>query len=202
MSETDDANSNTDSLEDISVESDEKSNIEKASKKDWITLTPDEKVVSARHPAIWPVLNQIVFGGILVVAGVWGAWEFSEVLFLLISIVGIGLAGYAELNRRKSWYVLTTEEVYKKFGIISVSTTHARYDDIQNAELNQSAIENLLDFGDVRLATAGNATTEFRLENIPDPSSFRSNIVRQIDIAQERAYNKSREEAENNSDGN
>lgn len=200
MSKTDDENSEKQPNH-PEVDSDEQNKIDKVKEKDWITLTPNERVISARNPSIWPILSQMVFGAILIISGLWGAWRFGEILLLLVSIAGIVLAGYAELNRRKSWYVLTTEEIYKKFGIISVSTTSARYDDIQNAELSQNPIESLLNFGDVKLSTAGTAISEFNLENLPDPSTFNSKIVKEVDIAKERKYNQTREEAEKRSNG-
>lgn len=168
---------------------------------DWLVLTPDEEVISAKHPSIWPSLQQIVIGVIMAIVGIGVAIQVS-IFGLVLVPIGLMVAAIAEIQRRHRWYVLTTEQVWKKRGIISQRTVQSRFDDVENITLSKSITERVLNFGDIKILTSGTDMSEFRLENVPNPTQYKTKAIEQLDIVNERGYMQSREEAEEIAGGN
>lgn len=163
--------------------------------KDWITLTKDEEILEEHNPSVWASLPAYVFGGVLVGVGIIAA-IYVTTPALGVSVLGVLLAAMEEIRRRFTWYVLTTEEVYLKTGIISQYPRSSRYDDVKDTYISQSVLERIFGFADVYLATPGTDGQEFKMANVPNAQEFKNQIANQIDIAHERAYLKSRDEAE------
>jgi uncharacterized membrane protein YdbT with pleckstrin-like domain len=164
--------------------------------KSWLSLTKDEEIIHEVNPSFWASLPTYVFAGVLVGVGVLAALYFMIAPLLLVSVVGLILGVAEEIRRRFTWYVLTTEEVYVKTGIISQYPRHARYDNIEDHEMDKTIVERIFGFADIYLATAGSDGQELLMDNVPNAQDFKNEIVSQIDIAHERMYAKSRDEAE------
>jgi membrane protein YdbS with pleckstrin-like domain len=148
----------------------------------WLNLTDGEDVVFATNPSIWPVVPELLMGLIVIVGSVAGAIMYRwEVVFGVL--LGLGLLGYFELARRRTWYVLTDEEVYIKSGIISTRKRHTRHERLQDTSYDVSIVERLLGFGDIHLTTSGTNAQEFLLQNVPNPSEFSQLITELIDAA-------------------
>jgi uncharacterized membrane protein YdbT with pleckstrin-like domain len=164
--------------------------------KSWLSLTKDEEVIDEANPSMWASLPAYIFSGVLIGIGVFVALYFGIPEALIISLVGFLLGSAEEIRRRFTWYVLTTEEVYVKTGIISQYPRHARYDNIEDHEMDKTIVERIFGFADIYLATAGSDGQELLISNVPDAQNFKNEIVSQIDIAHERMYANSRDEAE------
>lgn len=144
-------------------------------------LTDDEELVAEFHPH-WRVL---------VMAGLWVA------LGLALAVVGLlawdgpptwaAVAGGAlvvlvvALPRVVSWrfrlYVLTTERIVVRDGVISRGGVEIPLESINNVLFNQTIVERLLGYGDVLIESAG-SQGQSRLSDIPDPEAFQSQVYR------------------------
>lgn len=162
---------------------------------DWINLTEGEEILEASNPSRWSVGPAIVVGFLIMVAGPYAAWRLGDYRLASVSVLGLILVVLVELNRRKTWYVLTDEEVYRKHGIIATNKRQARYDKLQDKNFNRAAVQRLLGYGNIRLTTAGTDTSEFVLQNVPNANRYVQVITEQMDIAQERQYARDRDEA-------
>ncbi|MFC7158100.1 PH domain-containing protein, partial [Halomarina halobia] len=119
---------------------------------DWVTLGPNEQVVWSGHPSLYPAALSLVAGAVLFLLG--------PVSFALLpepwSLIGIGLllAGIAValvtyFRHRSTRYVITSNEVYEKRGLLSRQVTSLRMDRVQNTTYEQSFLQRLLSYGDV-----------------------------------------------------
>lgn len=163
---------------------------------DWVTLTEGEEVVWTGHPSLVTESGSIVFGVLLIVAGTAVAVGVDPISSLPVSPVPVGgaivLVGLlsvvaAYLRTRVTAYVLTTEEVYEKHGLLSRTVTNVRLDRVQNTGFTQSFGERLVGVGSVHLDTAGTAGTEFVLSSISEPERVNGLVTEQLDrIARRR----------------
>ncbi|AEH35760.1 PH domain-containing protein [Halopiger xanaduensis] len=145
---------------------------------DWLHLTDDETVVweSRPHPITMGVRVPIavlvaVVGIALIVVDLTGA-DGAGLTALLGALLVLGGAGVA-LVRYAVWtttrYVITSEELYKKCGIVSRDVTQFRIDRIQNTTLEQDMLGRLLGYGDLTIYTAGSGDPELTFERTPRP---------------------------------
>jgi uncharacterized membrane protein YdbT with pleckstrin-like domain len=74
-------------------------------------------------------------------------------------------------------YVLTTERIIVRAGMIARTGTEIPLENINNVLFSQKVIERLLGYGDVLVESAGQ-TGQSRLMDIPDPEAFQSEIYR------------------------
>ncbi|GAB3678271.1 hypothetical protein GCM10028856_38670 [Halopiger thermotolerans] len=145
---------------------------------DWLHLTADETVVweSRPHPitmgARVPIAVLAALVGIaLVIVDVTGTdgAGLTALLGALLVLAGTGVA----LVRYAVWtntrYVITSEELYKKSGIVSRDVTQFRIDRIQNTTLKQDMLGRLLGYGDLTIYTAGSGDPELTFERTPRP---------------------------------
>lgn len=63
--------------------------------------------------------------------------RWTGYLPLSLVVVGLALAAFAYLNWVRLLYVITDEEIYVKYGLISRDVTQIRLDRVQNTAYNQ-----------------------------------------------------------------
>lgn len=153
---------------------------------DWLHLTDDETILWKGHPSLYLSAPSIFLGCLLVVGGLGSmAWIPRGSLFWwigpILGIGGIALLGFTYLRWRSQWYVLTTEEVYKKSGLISTDVVQIRLDRIQNTTFSQSFLDKLLAHGDVTIYTSGSSTIDLTLKDIPQPQTVNRLLTEQLD---------------------
>lgn len=172
---------------------------------DWVTLTDDEEIHWFGGPSVAPLARKLVgptvlalVGIVLVVAqpeSVLGV-SLSELPFLSrgLTIVGLVLLGIgvaigmlAYLRHSSIGYVLTSEELYVKRGLVSRDVTNVRLERVQDTGFTQSGLERLLGYGDVTVSTAGSSGIELRFRNVDDPATVNNRISEQVDRARERS---------------
>lgn len=153
---------------------------------EWVHLTDDEELLWVGHPSLRPVAPFLAFGVLLILVGLAltsvappGLW------FVPLVLVPVGLVIVARwyLVRWAVKYAITSEEVYKKTGIISRDVTQLRLDRVQNTNFSQSLTERLFSYGDIRIDTAGTGDTELVFEDIDRPEKVNGIITRQLDEA-------------------
>jgi uncharacterized membrane protein YdbT with pleckstrin-like domain len=148
-------------------------------------LHPGEQLVFEGHPSWRAVLRFYVIGVILVgVAAAIGALVASAGIAILAGAVVLALVILAGLLKRSATrYVITTERLHIRRGLLSKSTQETRIDRVQNVNTQQSLFERLLQVGTVDFDTAGSDDSEFRFVGVGNPEE----VVRAVDRAQRSA---------------
>ena len=138
----------------------------------WLSLSGDEDVVWWGHPSLLPRIPTIVFGVIIAIIGLWATWRFHADLGwapLVLIPIGAGLSIFEYLKHITTFYVLTSNKLTEKYGIVSRDTIDIRYSNIEHARVSQSIPERLFGYGDIEVATAGTAVSEVTMENVTEP---------------------------------
>lgn len=148
---------------------------------DWLYLNEGEAVRWTGRPSRYTIAIAIGAGLILALIGLVLYWwlrgttgaggipAWTAYLPLALLAIGVGWAGLAYLNWLRVLYVITDEEVYVKHGLVSRDVTQIRLDRVQNTEFEQSVLERVLQYGDVRIYTAGTGTDDLVLRSVPKP---------------------------------
>jgi uncharacterized membrane protein YdbT with pleckstrin-like domain len=144
-------------------------------------LTDDEDIVHQFRPH-WRVLLPALGWGMLLGALVGAAFAALEPPYTWYAL-GAGAVIWLVLSTRRlfAWwftnYVLTTERIIVRAGMIARTGTEIPLENINNVLFSQRVIERLLGYGDVLVESAGQAG-QSRLMDIPDPEAFQSEIYR------------------------
>lgn len=145
-------------------------------------LHTDEQVVFEGHPS-WRGVLSFYIGGIggalvlalivwLAVGAFWAVVAFA-VLTALVVLVGL-------VKRTATDYMVSTQRLYIRRGILSKSVQQTRIDRVQNVNTSQRFRDRLLRVGTVDFDTAGSDDSEFRFVGIADPQR----VVAAVDEAQ------------------
>jgi uncharacterized membrane protein YdbT with pleckstrin-like domain len=102
-------------------------------------------------------------------------WVIAVPLVIVL-LLGALRIGYAYLVVVNTDYVITTEYVYKKTGIVTEQTTRIGLDRIQHATLSRSFLGNMFDYGTIEISTAGDVGVQMALPYLGDPDSFRVSL--------------------------
>ena len=145
-------------------------------------LHPGEQIVFEGHPSWRSVLRFYVIGVVLIgvavaigalASGTGVAIAAGAVALLLVLLVGF-------VKRSAIRYVITTERLHIRRGILSKSTQETRIERVQNVNTKQSLFERMLQVGTVDFDTAGTDDSEFRFVGVGNPEE----VVRAVDRAQ------------------
>jgi uncharacterized membrane protein YdbT with pleckstrin-like domain len=74
-------------------------------------------------------------------------------------------------------YVLTTERIIVRSGMVARSGTEIPLENINNVLFKQRVVERILRYGDVLIESAG-SQGQSELHDIPDPEAFQSEVYR------------------------
>jgi uncharacterized membrane protein YdbT with pleckstrin-like domain len=131
------------------------------------------------------VLRFYVLGLVLVgVAAAVGAIASGATVAVIAGAAVLVLVVLAGLIKRSATrYVITTERLHIRRGILSRSTQETRVERVQNVNTEQSLFERMLQVGTVDFDTAGTDDSEFRFVGVADPAE----VVRAVDRAQRAA---------------
>jgi uncharacterized membrane protein YdbT with pleckstrin-like domain len=144
-------------------------------------LTEDEEVLDQFRPhwkvvlpaLLWAMLLAALGGLAVAVAGT--EWT--------VAVAAIVVAVWALMTARtlvRWWfthYVLTTERIIVRHGMIARSGREIPLENINNVVFEQRVMERLLGYGDVLVESASSQGRN-RLADIPDPQGFQSEIYR------------------------
>lgn len=146
-------------------------------------LTPDEQIVHQFRPH-WKVLLP-AFGWALLMAAVVGiafaALQDRRETWMPWTVLGIAVVLWLVLSAKAllDWvftnYVLTSERIIVRKGMIARSGTEIPLENINNVLFNQRVLERMLGYGDVIVESAGSMGQSV-LDNIPDPEAFQSEV--------------------------
>ena len=145
-------------------------------------LHPGERVVFEGHPS-WRGLLSFYIGGVAAAVAV-------GVLLGLLAGVAAGLIGgivlvaavlgFGLLKRMATTYLVSTQRLYIRRGMLSKRVQQTRIDRVQNVNTEQSLRERILRVGTVDFDTAGSDDSEFRFVGIANPGE----VVDAVDRAQ------------------
>ena len=156
---------------------------------DWLHLTEDENVQWSGRPSRFTILFALIGGLLFVLGGIIGTLILLSVLDgqalpawvgylpLTLTVAGIVIVGKTYLEWLRLLYVITDEEIYVKHGLISRDVTQVRLDRVQNTAYEQTILERMLSFGDVRIYTAGTSTEDLTFRDVPDPEWIKSTLT-------------------------
>jgi len=159
---------------------------------DWLHLIDDERVRWVGRPSRFTIATALVGGAALVAAGVLLTLLFLPVVEgrglpwwlgyapLALAVLGVGRAAYAYLDWLRLLYVVTDEEIYVKRGLVSRDVTQIRLDRVQNTAYDQTVLERLLSYGDVRVFTAGTGTEDVTLRSVPNPETVKKTLTERL----------------------
>jgi len=168
---------------------------------DWVTLTQGEEVVWGGRPTLLAYTSGVVGGLVLAGLGVavWlvagrGAVAGVEIPpdlpggIVGAALVVLGL--YRVARALVDWwtvrYLITTEEVYKKQGVVSRTVRNLRLDRVQNTSFSQSVTGRLFSHGNVRVETAGGGGAALVFRHVPDPETVLGHLTRALDRRRDR----------------
>jgi uncharacterized membrane protein YdbT with pleckstrin-like domain len=150
-----------------------------------VDLHPGEQIVFEGHPS-WRALLSFYIGGVA------GAAAIAVVVGLITSFVvglltGIVLVAavlvFGFLKRMATTYLVSTQRLYIRRGMLSKRVQQTRIDRVQNVNTEQSLRERILRVGTIDFDTAGTDDSEFRFVGIASPAS----VVTAVDRAQRDA---------------
>lgn len=153
---------------------------------DWVHLTDGETVEWVGRPSSYTIAASIVVGVVLAAVGIaLSVWlststdvpSWAAALPLVLVVVGIARILVTYLNWIRLLYVITSEEIYVKHGLVSRDVTQIRLDRVQNTAYDQSVAERFLSFGDVRVYTAGTSTEDVTFRSVPNPERVKRTLT-------------------------
>jgi uncharacterized membrane protein YdbT with pleckstrin-like domain len=148
-------------------------------------LHPGEEVVFEGHPS-WRALLSFYIGGLLAAAAV------AVVVALIASVVTgvlVGVILFALLlvvgfvRRMTTTYMVSTQRLYIRRGLLSKAVQQTRIDRVQNVNTNQRLRDRILRVGTVDFDTAGTDDSDFTFVGIANPGG----VVTAVDRAQREA---------------
>jgi uncharacterized membrane protein YdbT with pleckstrin-like domain len=148
-------------------------------------LHPGEEIVFDGHPS-WRSTLGFYLAGIVAVAVVVAIALLVQGagLAVLAGAVALGVLLLAGLAKRASTrYVITTERLHIRRGLLARHVQQTSIDRVQNVNTSQSLLERVVQVGTVDFDTAGSDDSEFRFVGVADPAE----VVARVDRAQRAA---------------
>lgn len=152
--------------------------------QEWLKLTDREEVLWWGHPSLVMYVGELTGGLSLLVLGiVLPLLDFPydqihpDARMYLLVLIPIGLAIIAiELVRRKyTYYVVTTDKVWKKTGVIGRDRDPVHFDRAVNTKVNETTIERIASIlipgttiGDITIMTADDTEPDLHLKDVPN----------------------------------
>lgn len=145
-------------------------------------LHPGEQIIFRGRPS-WRSTLQFYLGGLVLAAG-------AGVIAGLVDSTGLGIAigigvfvlvllvGY--LRRLSTHYVVSTERLHIRRGLIARHTQETRLERVQNVNTEQSVFQRMLQIGTVDFDTAGTTDSDFSFVGVAQPER----VVQAVDRAQ------------------
>ena len=146
-------------------------------------LSDDESIVTEFRPH-WRLLAVPVawlVGGIAAIVSVY-AFDLASglVASIVAAVVAVAMVPLVIAPFVRWWftvYVLTTERLITRSGVIARSGIEIPLENINNVLFNQNVLERILKAGDLLIESAGESG-QSRFEDIPRPDEFQARLYR------------------------
>jgi uncharacterized membrane protein YdbT with pleckstrin-like domain len=145
-------------------------------------LHPGEEIVFEGHPSWRGVLSFYVYGVLgAVVLGIVAGLIAGSVAGSIVAVAGIVAVVLGGLVKRlATHYVVTTQRLRIRRGILAKKVQQTRIDRVQNVNTDQRFIDRVLRVGTVDFDTAGTDDSDFTFRGIANPDE----VVAAVDRAQ------------------
>jgi uncharacterized membrane protein YdbT with pleckstrin-like domain len=130
---------------------------------DWLTLDEDEEIVWSGVPHESSLIPALVIG-----------------LPLSLLLVGLFIIAGAYLQRENTQYVVTTDALYKKTGVLSRDVQRIDFGKVQNTSYSQGFFGSRFGYGNVDVSTAGGSGVEMQFRSVPDPREVQERINKRV----------------------
>lgn len=146
-------------------------------------LTEGESVVREFRPH-WRLLVIPFFWTIALAVGIWATWAYAPdnstfdwgvTAVALIAFLRLGF--YPFIAWWFTHYVLTTERLIRRSGVLSRKGVELPLENINDLSFSQTILERVLRSGDLLIESAGEHG-QSRFGNIPDPEAFQSLVYK------------------------
>src|SRR3954469_23301269 len=148
-------------------------------------LHPDEEIVFEGHPSWRGVLSFYVYGIVgAVVLGIVVGLIADSVLGSIVAVAGIVAVVLGGLVKRvATHYVVTTQRLRIRRGILAKKIQQTRIDRVQNVNTDQRLLDRVLRVGTGDFDAAGTDDRDFTFRGIANPDE----VVAAVDRAQRLA---------------
>ena len=136
---------------------------------DWLTLDADEAVRWADTPHPYSLVPVLVVG-----------------VPLSLFLVGIPILVAGYLSFKNTNYVVTSDALYKKTGVLSRNVQRIEFDKVQDTSYSQSFLGAQFGYGAVNISTAGGSGIEMSFDSVADPQTLQTLINERIKRRGER----------------
>ena len=126
-------------------------------------------------PMGWFVLILIALAALVWIGDMW--WYLNDVLLLIVLVAFVLLVIWPVIKWWFTLYVLTTERLISRQGVISRSGVEIPLENINNVLFSQSVIERILKSGDLMIESAGQSG-QVRFDNVWRPDEFQALLYR------------------------
>jgi membrane protein YdbS with pleckstrin-like domain len=146
------------------------------------TLTDDETIITSFRPH-WKLLFVPIGWFLLLSIGMALIinWVGLGTFGWLVLVVYIGFAMWLVVQPVLTWwtsvYVLTTERLMTRHGLVSKSGIEIPLENITNVNFSQSVIERAIGAGDLLVESAG-TSGQSKFKDIPHPDIFQTELYR------------------------
>ena len=130
---------------------------------DWLTLDEDEEIVWSGKPHESSLIPALVIG-----------------LPLSLVLVGLFIIAGSYLQRENTQYVVTTDGLYKKTGILSRDVQRIDFGKVQNTSYSQGFFGSRFGYGNVDISTAGGSGIEMQFRSVPEPREIQELINKRV----------------------
>jgi len=126
-------------------------------------------------PMGWFVLILIGLIALAWIGDMW--WYLNDILLLIVVVAFVLLVIWPVIKWWFTLYVLTTERLISREGVISRSGVEIPLENINNVLFHQSVIERVLKSGDLMIESAGQSG-QVRFDNVWRPDEFQALLYR------------------------
>ncbi|GAA0195970.1 PH domain-containing protein [Halobaculum roseum] len=130
---------------------------------DWLSLDPEEEVVWTGKPHSMSLVPALVVG-----------------VPLSLVLVGIPIVVSAYLSRENTEYVITTEALYKKRGVVSRDVKRVGFEKVQDTSYSQDFFGTQFGYGSVDISTAGGSGVELSFDSVAEPKRIQELVNERI----------------------
>lgn len=163
---------------------------------DWLSLAPAEECRWHGSPRLtsiapWVALSALGIGAVIAAVILTALPTYVVVLAPLAAGPAIG----AFLITTRTAYLVTSNRIAVRSGVLGRQVTIVPIDRIQNSSLSQHALGRRGDYGTVTFDTASDGTS-VRFRKIDDPQTVRRLVDRQLEDSSDRSLPGSAQEWE------
>lgn len=130
---------------------------------DWLSLDPEEEVVWTGKPHSMSLVPALVVG-----------------VPLSLVLIGIPIIVAAYLARENTEYVITTEALYVKRGIVSRDVKRVGFEKVQDTSYAQGFFGTQFGYGSVDISTAGGSGVELSFDSVGDPKRIQELVNERV----------------------